>query len=315
MGGDSLNAVALFVEIEKIFGKPLPLYTLLGAPTVERLARALAEQHSESAAGPLVPIQPHGSKYPFFFVPGGTGEAVGFAKLIPFLGEDQPFLAFEPREDEGLQSYRSMTSITANYVRAMRQVQPAGPYLLGGACIGGKVALAMAQQLKREGETVGALIMLDSRPSYDPERASVGNRIVESMKALLPYRLRFMLGRVRPKLIHLRTLSWSERLPYILKKRRGWQGILAQSRSDYVRAVVGFMPPPYAGDVHMLASAESYRTDPTLGWRDIICGQLAVQIVPGDHSNYLTQHLDDAGRTLSRWLNEAQGPERRVSAP
>ena len=44
LGGDSLIAVNLFVEIEKVFGTNFPLATLFKAPTVEQLASMLSQE-------------------------------------------------------------------------------------------------------------------------------------------------------------------------------------------------------------------------------------------------------------------------------
>lgn len=67
LGGNSLLAAALFAEIERTFGKRLPLLLLFKTPTVKSLAELLREDSctlSRSAA--MVLIQPEGSKPPFF---------------------------------------------------------------------------------------------------------------------------------------------------------------------------------------------------------------------------------------------------------
>ena len=55
LGGDSLRAVRLFDQIQKVFGKTLPVITLLQAPTVEQLADIL---HQEGCS----PARPTGQK-------------------------------------------------------------------------------------------------------------------------------------------------------------------------------------------------------------------------------------------------------------
>lgn len=56
LGGQSLTAVSLFANIEKEFGKKLPLATLFTSPTIEALAVALQGENSKTEWSSLVPI-------------------------------------------------------------------------------------------------------------------------------------------------------------------------------------------------------------------------------------------------------------------
>ena len=55
----------------------------------------------------------------------------------------------------------SLVQMAADYVGAVRQVQPRGPYLLGGFCMGAPVVAEMALQLESAGEEVPMVILLD----------------------------------------------------------------------------------------------------------------------------------------------------------
>ncbi len=60
---------------------------------------------------------------------------------------------------------RRMTRLpeaAADYIAELRQVQPHGPYLLGGFSGGGLTAWEMAQQLEAAGEEVALLVLLDT---------------------------------------------------------------------------------------------------------------------------------------------------------
>ena len=54
--------------------------------------------------------------------------------------------------------------MAALYVEHIRRVQPTGPYLLGGHCFGGVIALEVAFQLEQAGEEVALLVASDSLP-------------------------------------------------------------------------------------------------------------------------------------------------------
>ena len=52
--------------------------------------------------------------------------------------------------------------MAAHYREEMQRLQPKGPYLLGGYCLGGTIAFEIAQQLRRAGESVALLAMLET---------------------------------------------------------------------------------------------------------------------------------------------------------
>lgn len=43
----------------------------------------------------------------------------------------------------------------------MREVRPRGPYLLGGLCVGGAIAIEMARRLDAAGERVALVAVID----------------------------------------------------------------------------------------------------------------------------------------------------------
>ena len=48
------------------------------------------------------------------------------------------------------------------YAKEMRKMQTHGPYFLGGYCMGGTVALEVAQQIQAQGEQVALLALFDT---------------------------------------------------------------------------------------------------------------------------------------------------------
>ncbi len=54
--------------------------------------------------------------------------------------------------------------IAAQLLQEIKQIQPTGPYVLGGFCLGGLVALDLARKLQVKGDEIAMLIMLDTIP-------------------------------------------------------------------------------------------------------------------------------------------------------
>jgi pimeloyl-ACP methyl ester carboxylesterase len=160
LGGTSLLALRMMVQIEKLCGRPIPLSLLLTGATIANLARYIVEENSESVP-PVVTIQPKGTRRPLFFLHGDwAGGGFYCNRLSQLLGEDQPFYALTPYR-LGKQKVLTMQAMAAYHIAAMREHTPHGPYLVGGYCIGATVAIEMARQLVAMGEKVTYLLLVD----------------------------------------------------------------------------------------------------------------------------------------------------------
>ena len=170
LGGHSLIAVRLFAKIKNAYQADLELATLFEARTVRALASIIRKTMQPAATitigkkwSCLVPIQPNGSRVPFFFIHAIGGEVLFYEPLAKSLGPDQPFYA--------LQSYlatheeirdTSIQDLASIYLEEIRSFFPQGPYILGGHSYGGLVAFEMAQQLRAQGVDPALLVMLDA---------------------------------------------------------------------------------------------------------------------------------------------------------
>ena len=155
IGGHSLLAAQLFARIDRELGANLPLATLFHAPTVRQLADLLRQKDWKPSWASLVPIQPAGSRKPLFCVHGAGGNVLLYRDLARHLGPDQPIYGLQSRGIDGGESYLTrFEDMAAHYINEIKTVQPEGPYNLAGYCLGGTLALEMAQQLEAKGEEV-----------------------------------------------------------------------------------------------------------------------------------------------------------------
>src|SRR4029453_15681830 len=134
--GHLFLGVRLFGEIEKGLGIRIPLATLFEAPTIERQAAILRLRRGPATWSSLVPLQPGGRLPPFFGVHGHSGEVLFCRDLSRRLGPNQPFFALQAQGLSGAPSQRSIGAMATRYIEAIRAVQPAGPYRIGGYCMG-----------------------------------------------------------------------------------------------------------------------------------------------------------------------------------
>jgi amino acid adenylation domain-containing protein len=309
LGGHSLLAAQLFLQIAKVFGRELPLATLLEEATVERLAHRLSQASALPAGSCLVPVQPRGSKPPFYCVHGIGGEVLSYERLARHLGTDQPFYGFQAQGLHQPKRHTHIEEMAAAYVAELLQFQPAGPYYLGGYSCGAIVAYEMAQQLCHRGSEVALLALIDQRrPNLNAgfawSRQGMKNFLLNVpawiWDDLLHSRPRELLGRFRLK---ARVVGkWlSVRMGLKPASQRGVGDWLDVSRipDNYLalletnfRAVRSYTPQPYAGRVTLFRARSQalFRWhEPLLGWRKLLRGPVEFKIIPGTHDRILTE--------------------------
>jgi amino acid adenylation domain-containing protein/non-ribosomal peptide synthase protein (TIGR01720 family) len=166
IGGQSLLAMRLIGLLRQRLGVELPMRTLFESPTPKELAQQLLKKMNAQDAPPytpLVPLRKTGSQPILFCIHPAGGSASVYGNLTQALGQDQPIWALQARGLEaGEMPHTTMQEVVAEYVTALRQVEPVGPYRLLGTSLGGMIAHAMVAELERQGSTVDKLILVDT---------------------------------------------------------------------------------------------------------------------------------------------------------
>jgi acyl carrier protein len=160
-GGDSLRAVQMLLELEKIVGHSVPESMLVVHSTIRQLARAVAELDL-STATPLIQVQPKGGRPPFFFFHGDYNGGYYTRRLARLLGPDQPFIAVVPHELGAEPIPRSIEQMAAERLLPILAAHAHGPFRLGGYCNAAVVALEVARLLVRAGHRVELVVLIDS---------------------------------------------------------------------------------------------------------------------------------------------------------
>jgi len=165
LGGHSLLAVRLLTRIEKTFHKSVPLQSLFQGTmgSLALLIRGDEERPQKSSV--IVPLAEQSEGPAFYCVHALAGEVLSFVSLAKALGPGQRLYGFQaPLNEDIPELARSIESIAERYVKELIEVQPKGPYFLGGWSAGSSIALEMAQQLRGTGRTVDLLVAFDGAP-------------------------------------------------------------------------------------------------------------------------------------------------------
>jgi len=311
LGGHSLLAIRLIARIREELGKELHLTSLLRASTIEDLARAIEQQEQEPAWTPLVPIRTGGTKPPLFCIHPLGGETLTYVDLARFLGPDQPLYGLQARawSTLPLEDCASLEEMAAEYLAAIRTVQPEGPYRILGYSFGGVVALEMGRQLHEQGETLHLLAILDTLitgegANYNPDVPEILASLVNHHPSVSVDHLR-RLGDMDAQLVYfVEQTNEAGLLPGLdLRVVRNWaRGFLAHRKIRHA-----YDPRPFAGRITLLRAIEGnvLRTaDPSLGWSSLAAGGLGIVEVPGNHDSVVQlPHV----QTLARKLAEVLG--------
>jgi len=306
LGGDSLRAADLFSEIEAKFERTLPVVTLFEAPTIRALITRIEDKDWSPSWSSLVPIHRSGTKPPLFLVHGAGGHTVGYRDLARHLGSDQPVYGLETpgRDDDEQELLTRIEDMAALYVKEIRGVSPHGPYLLGGLCLGGIVAVEMAQQLRTDGEEVALVALLDTGVP-DPDRSNLSRRLS---------RIGYLAGRA----VH-HSLSMLRMSP--LRQLRQAGHLAATTRKVTRNALVAdpvvdanhqvaksYKAEPYDGAVMLVIAANERRTrrDRLLEWHKLARGGVDTVELPCNQSEMLREpYVGDLAAALRERIRSA----------
>lgn len=344
LGGHSLVAVRLFAMIKKAYRCDFPISLLFEAPTIAVIAARIEAEigpqdlsgAADAAQSKAVLVAPKKARFthlvamhrgegsaelPFFLVAGMFGNVLNLRHLAQQIGTDRPFYGLQARGLYGDEPpHEDFASAARDYIAEMRQVQPHGPYLLGGFSGGGLIAWEIARQLQAVGEEVPMLVLLDTPLPKRPQLSKT--------------------DRWQIRLAEMREEGFSF-LPRWLNEKRA-------SRKAQASRLLG--DPAAQGSFHNLAieaaflgALQDYGLEPRLGgetllfrppldlrwkltggrWvskaREFVFGDnqltpyapdLRIYEVPGDHDSMV---LEPNVRVLAAELRCALGPYRQAS--
>ena len=299
-GGDSLMAIQITGRLSAALHQKISPNQFLSAPTVAALAALLAQpaEASTAAATPhsvsLIKLHSgNDTRRPLFLIHPVGGSIYHYRHLAQNLGADQPVYAIQSPGLEGEQPpLTTVAEMARHYLALLSQVQPDGPYQLGGWSLGGLVAFAMAQELQARGQTA-TVTMIDTFYPVTPDAP-----ITDAQYAA--HFARYM-GDVVGKEFDLAVEALArgdaeDRVQLIVTEGRR-RGILPtelateqirQRLAVYTanfRAMDNYTPQPYSGAVTFLASTDSVQRsgERTLGWARVLTGALTVAELPGNH--------------------------------
>ncbi|UFS99808.1 non-ribosomal peptide synthetase [Nocardia huaxiensis] len=287
LGGNSMAAVRLVTRVREDTGIPLQLQSMFLDPTPAALARRLTEAAAQPDVEPsmrvLLPMRPAGSGPALFCVHPAIGLAWCYAGLVQYVDRAHPVYGLQsPGVVDGGTADRTVRELAVRYVEEIRRVQPHGPYHLLGYSAGGPIAHAMAVELRRRGEQVPSLIMMDARADVEIADDSA----IPPLAVLLA---EFGGIDVPPELAEVTPAQAAE-----LLEAAGISFTVTELEHFYsdlrhlLRQISAHRPEVFDGDLLFFTASGNLDPTPNLAtWRPYIAGTVHERAIPFGHNRLI----------------------------
>jgi acetoacetyl-CoA synthetase len=323
LGGDSLLAMNLLLEVEHETGVSLPVTTIYDAPTVLALANLLIGQRKQKFS-PLVLLKEGTGGAPLFIVHGIGGTVFELSRLGKHIRHDGSIYAIQAKGIDGEETpLATIEGMAEYYLDAIREVQPEGPYFLSGYSFGGLVAVEIARRLERQHESIGALVLIDAyaHPSTwtlwtrshvmarklwhrgaefarQPLRATT-SRLLQKCRDLFRHRSNLRNGTASGKTVRRWLRQLTINLPPELQR------VYAAGEE----ALDSYVPRFYAGKIAFIKAQTTdlvFPPNPLSVWKRLV-RDVELYSVPGDHVQLVTEYCGVTAERLSDCLKQSRG--------
>ena len=159
LGGNSLMAMELCAEIERVLGIRQSPSVLFEQPTIQQLSRTIKSAgHSDAM---LITIRETGAKLPIFLI--APDHLLWYRELIVLLDDEHRIYGLQaPYADGFRKSGITIEQMADLYIAKIAEVCPDGPFHLVGLCAGGVVAYEIAHRLTVSGRPLGLVALIDA---------------------------------------------------------------------------------------------------------------------------------------------------------
>ncbi len=291
LGGDSLMAVAMLVEVEKLFGISLSPDHLLEYRSIRDLAKCLDEGGTGDAAGTVTVLQSFGEKPPLFVLAGKGGSTYSYRGVAQLLEHDQPVYGLQyPLCTSAGEPIHTMNELVTELKMSLLQFQPEGPYQLLGYSFGGLVAYELAWRLRSEGKQVSYLGLVDTFAPGARRSLAFHRRLRVHLRRLIHSGLSEELGTLMRKIKRLSSVHRRKQDSAGIDSESRLEGRLQQMLRMSQRVTAGYTtarPSEFSLWVYQCAEApdwiEFMDVEKFHGWKRWVTGALHLKEIPGWH--------------------------------
>ncbi len=310
LGGDSLKATEVFLELERWFGIRLAMSEILEHPTVAKLAAFLNSAPRAQENRCLLNLQTEGVGPPLFLFHDATGGVISYRHVLRRMGTRRKVFGLQyPGWVDDVTNVPPIPDLAVGFADTMRAAWPKGPYYLAGYSLGSRLAFATASHLLATGAEVGVLALIDG-PTATGTVHGFRREVRKFARAL--FNLADVEIRRWPGYL---LQTWALELKRISNKKRRRREAPTLSRFGvlFERQTQAYAPPTYPGAVKVLRSTQEheYFNRKYLGWEEHVSGPIAVCDVAAHHGSIMIEpHAALVAAYLEDWMREADAVRR-----
>jgi thioesterase domain-containing protein len=297
VGGDSLSALVLTAELEKLVGHRLAPSVLAAAPSPALMAELLRRSRIATCWSDTVVLRAGADRPPLFVLPGRGGAMSSLCHLAHAVEAGVPVLGLPYDGPDGMhRAPESLEALATALLPTIEATQPTGPCQLLGYSFGGRVAFELARQLGARGRSVHLLGLLDTwGPGY-PRILPPVHRIARHWQAArergpagacryLSSKAGSVLMRAVRSALHMTRVEEEPGLPE-------WERRLVAINK---RLAHEYHPQPYDGHLTLFRAEDrgdwlsADFGDRMQGWGPLASGGVTVCPVPGNHGTIVSE--------------------------
>ena len=295
--------------------------------------RLRGQRLSAKCGSLLVPLQPAGTKDPIFLFAGGLtprpeylalqdAQFFTFIKLIRDLGMDQPVYGVRRFYLESVfRSYRSLEQLAVSYADAVLSLQPHGPHLLIGHCIGGIFAYETARRLSLASSEVNLVLIDTPFPDrfyqeglatyFDTHEESLAHDEALASKVKKNWK---QLAFTRDSMYIKGLYMYNKIMSFCIRRMKQCMnhyaslGLCCIWRSRIMNMLSDYDASHYKGRLSLVLTDELYERGVKDCWDKVAVNGLEFYRIPRDHEHCMIESLHVVGNIIREFTKSDDTP-------
>ena len=246
----------------------------------------------------VVALSGSGGKTPLFCLPGAGGEVTTFREMASLIADDQSVYGIDMQKFFATDREFTVEQLADLCLAAVRKMQPRGPYHMCGYSFGAIIAYEVASRLRRDGEDVGVVGLIDTgNPAFRAKLSSaetkqlqttyVANRLAKYFRFLLNGNIRTFAGSLAALFAAGAGIRTRRLIRGVCRAmNRPMPAVFRHNDRALFDAWRAYNPPGSALSLLLFYGAyrrAEYGGDRTLGWGSCTSGEIYVELASEEH--------------------------------